>query len=84
MAEIGERQNVWEKKLSAQHVCLQTSSLILGPGRGLVHVCVDSSGLCACLATCFDCVCVRACVSVRVSDLWLEPSLRCLISDRLD
>lgn len=26
MAEMGERQNVWEAKLSAQHVCLRTSS----------------------------------------------------------
>lgn len=26
MAEIGERQNIWEGKLSAQHVCQQTSA----------------------------------------------------------
>lgn len=79
MAEIGERQNVWEEKTNKPSslapgqisACLWWSSVI---------VCVPAM----CQTMCCDCVCVHACVSLCVSDLWLEPSLRCLISDRLD
>lgn len=87
MAEIGERQNIWEGKLSAQHVCQQTSARPWPQPRFSACLCWFSV-IVRTAATrptmCFDCVCVRACVSLRVSDLWLEPSLRCLISDRLD
>lgn len=77
----------WKKSFQlSMSVCEQ--ALVLGPDRSLVYVCVHSMQLCACLQSARQCACdcvfVRARVRLRMSDVWLEPSLRCLISDRLD
>lgn len=59
-------------------------ALVLGLSPGLLVlwdcVCVRATYP----AMCFHSVCVHPHVSPCVSDLWLGPSLRCLISDRLD
>lgn len=56
---------------------------VLGPGSSLVLI------LCDCVSTCDIRVvsivpCAHASVRLLVSDLWLEPSLWCLVSDRPD
>lgn len=71
MAETGERENVLERKLLAQH-CLHTNSRPWPQPsfsatfcRFSVIVCVPAT----CPAMCF--VCVHACVSLLVSDVLL-------------
>lgn len=73
MTETGERENVLERKLLAQH-CVHTSSR---PWPPVVVWCIFVSIFCesACVpATCpaMCSACVHACVSPRVSDVLLQ------------
>lgn len=80
MAEIGERQNVWKEKLLAQHVCLQAGPCPWPQPLFNAPLCWFPDCVRAGMPIYVFCLCESACEwSVAI-----EPSLRCLISDRLD
>lgn len=79
-----EKDKMFRGNRSRLGTSFSEQALVLGLSPGLLVlwdcVCVRATYP----AMCFHSVCMHPRVSLCVSDLWLVPSLRCLISDRLD